>query len=241
MTARWWWLGMASAVALWRPAMAQERDLRAELGARGAPATYVASVMAEVEAARADGLPTGPMADKALEGWSKRVAEPRVVAALVQMRSRLGAGRELLVRLGQVPPSDPLVTGAAEALGRGLSGEEVGLVVQGAPGVDAAAAGLMVAAALHAQGLDRAAAVRAVRDAYAHGTDPAQLFELPSALADLTAHGMAMGDVARRIMQGGGLPLPPMAGSGQGAGRPAQVPPTPGGPQQGTGRQQRRQ
>jgi hypothetical protein len=35
-----------------------------------------------------------------------------------------------------------------------------------------------------------------------------------------------MADLARRIMQGGGLPLPPMAGGvGQGGGRPGQVPP----------------
>jgi hypothetical protein len=161
------------------------------------------------------------------------------VAALEQLRARLAAGRETVRAAGMAEPADAVVAGAAEALARGLTPEEVRALVAHAPGADGAAAGLMVAASLHAQGLDHAASVRAVEDAYRQALDPAQLYELPSVVAGLASQGMQMGDLARRILQGGGLPLPPMAGAGgQGSGRPGVVPPGP--PEdRGAGKQQR--
>jgi hypothetical protein len=207
------------------PLAAQERDVRQELAQRGAPPAFVDAVMVQVAAAREAGLPPGPVADKALEGWAKHVPADRVASALAQVRARLEEGRGALRAAGVGAPGDAAVVGAAEALGRGLTREDVGELAGAAPDPEAMGAGLTVAASLHAQGLDRRAAVRAVRDAYAHGDGPAQLYELPSAVADLTGRGVPVGDVARRIMEGGGLPLPPMAGQGQGAGRPGTVPP----------------
>jgi hypothetical protein len=241
MSVRQWCLVVVGSAVLASPLAAQDRDYRAELGGRGAPAAFVNAVAVQVEAAQAAGVPTGPVIDKAFEGWAKRVPEQRVVTALEQVRMRLVSGRALSVAAGYAPPPEAMVAGAGEALARGLTQDDVRALIAGAPGPEAAAAGLTVAASMHAQGLERAAAVRAVQDAYGRDLDPARLFELPSVVADLTGHGMQMGDLARRIMQGGGLPLPPMAGTGQGAGRPGQVPPGPGGQQQGTGKQQRRQ
>jgi hypothetical protein len=241
MSARYWSCVVAGLATLAAPLAGQERDYRAELSGRGAPATYVNAVVAQVEAAQAAGVPTGPVIDKAFEGWAKRVPQPRVVTALEQVRIRLETGRDISVAAGYVPPPSGMIVGAGEALARGLTRDDVRALIAAAPGAEAAAAGLMVAASMHAQGLERSAAVRAVQDAYGRELDPAQLFELPSVVADLAGHGMQLGDLARRIMQGGGLPLPPMAGTGQGAGRPGQVPPGPGGQQQGTGKQQRRQ
>ena len=241
MSARRWGMMVAGMVAIARPAPAQERDVRAELTARAAPPAFVEVIAEQVSAARAARLPAGPMIDKALEGWAKRVAAPRVVVALEQLRSRLEAGRAAAIAAGAAEPTEAVIAGAAEALARGLTPDDVRALVSHAPGPEAAAAGLMVAASLHAQGLDHAASVRAVEEAYGRAIDPAQLYELPSVVAGLAGQGMQMGDLARRIMQGGGLPLPPMAGgAGQGAGRPGQVPPGPGA-NQGSGRQQRRQ
>jgi len=236
-------LPAAAVVAAASPLAAQERDPGRELAARGAPAAFVNAVAAQVDAAGRAGLPVGPVMDKALEGWAKRVAAPRVMAALDQLRARLAAGRDAVHAAGMTQPPDAVVAGAAEALARGIGPDEVRVLVTRAPGADAAAAGLMVAASLHAQGLDRAASVRAVEDAYARALDPAQLYELPSVVAGLAGQGMRMGDLAQRIMQGGGLPLPPMAGGvNQGSGRPGQVPPGPGDNRsQGSGRQQKRQ
>jgi len=241
MSALRWGVMVASIAAAAQPAPAQERNVRAELTARGAPPAYVEVIAERVSAARAARLPAGPMIDKALEGWAKRVSAPRVEVALDQLRSRLEAGRAAVIAAGASEPTDAVVAGAAEALARGLTPDDVRALVSRAPGSEAAAAGLMVAASLHAQGLDHAASVRAVEEAYGPEVDPAQLYELPSVVAGLAGQGMPMADLARRIMQGGGLPLPPMAGgAGQGAGRPGQVPPGPQG-NQGSGRQQRRQ
>jgi hypothetical protein len=222
-----WWLVCAAATVGpgLLPLSAQEPDVRRELTQRGAPPEFVDAVMAQVTAARAAGLPVGPVADKALEGWAKHVAAPRVETALAQVRARLAVGRDALVLAGQATPSGAAVAGAAEALSRGLTPEDVGELVATAPSAETAVAGLAVAASLRAQGLERRAAVRAVRDALAHGVGAADLYELPSAVADLTRRGMAVGDLARRIMEGGGLPLPPMAGQGKGTGRPGDLPP----------------
>jgi hypothetical protein len=122
-----------------------------------------------------------------------------------------------------------VVSAAAEALGRGLTAEQVRELIRTAPAPAAAAAGLRVAASLAAQGLESAAAVRAVRDAYRSRRQPEEIFELPSAVAELLGQGIPMAEVARSILEGGGLPLPAAAG-GSAAGRPGSVPPTLGPP-----------
>ena len=225
MRVAWWWVCVAATVVGAVPLAAQEPDVRRALTQRGAPPEFVEAVLAQVAAAREAGLPVGPVADKALEGWAKHVATPRVAAALAQVRSRLADGRDALVAAGQTAPSDAAVAGAADALAQGLTPEDVGVLVTTAPDRETANAGLTVAASLRAQGLERRAAVRAVRDALAQGVSAADLYELPSAVADLTSRGMAAADLARRIMEGGGLPLPPMAGQGRGTGRPGNLPP----------------
>jgi hypothetical protein len=102
--------------------------------------------------------------------------------------------------------------------------DDVRAIGSSASDAEQAAASLLVAASLCAQGLERAAAVRAVQQVNRGHAGLAGLFELPSAVADLTGRGVPMSDVARRIMQGGGLPVP-AAGQGAGQGRPGTVPP----------------
>jgi hypothetical protein len=240
MSARRW--AVVLAAVMLAPALgAQERDVRAELAARGAVPGFVDMVAERVEAAHAARLPAGPLIDKALEGWAKHVPAQRVAVALEQLRTRLETGRGVVVAAGMLEPTDAVVAGAAEALARGLTPEEVRALVTRAPGPEAAAAGLMVAASLHAQGLEHAASVRAVVEAYGADLDPARLYELPSVVAGLAGQGMLMSDLARRIMQGGGLPLPPMAGGvGQSNARPGAVPIGPGA-NQGVGQEKRRQ
>jgi len=121
-----------------------------------------------------------------------------------------------------------MVAASAEALGRGLNREQVQELIRTGQTADAVAAGLTVAAALAAQGLEAGAAVHAVREQHRKGGPPEQIFELPSAVADLVGRGMAMQDVARQIMQGGGLPMPGGMGPGPGPGRPEAVPPAKG-------------
>ena len=105
-----------------------------------------------------------------------------------------------------------------------MTADDVRAIVSSASDAEQAAAGLTVGASLCAQGLEPAAAVRAVQQVYRRHAGAAGLFELPSAVADLTGRGVPMSDVARRIMQGGGLPVP-AAGQGAGQGRPGTIPP----------------
>jgi hypothetical protein len=219
---------LASLAVAITPAWAQD-DIAARLTARGAAPALVERVRALVAGAQEEGLPAWPIENKALEGIAKHAPADRIAPVLEQVRNRLRQGLSVTQAAGLVPPPGEVVAAAAEALGRGMTAEDVRGLIRGAPAPEAAAAGLTVAASLAAQGLERRAAVRAVHDAYGRGPGPQQLFELPSVVADLTARGSSMADVARRILEGGGLPLPPMAGEGAGkGGRPGALPPGPG-------------
>jgi hypothetical protein len=235
-------IGLLGLAALAAAVAGQEASVAARLVARGAGAEWAGRVETLVQETEREGLPGAPIEDKAVEGLAKRAPAERILPVLEQLRLRLRQGRAQAEAAGLTPAPGAVVAAAAEALGRGMAPADVRQLIHDAPTPDAAAAGLTVAAALAAQGLDQRAATRAVHDAYRHGSGAEQLFELPSAVADLTAHGMGMSDVARRIMEGGGLPLPPMAGEGRGHGPPGGVPPgqMPDKGQQGQGRGRRR-
>jgi hypothetical protein len=212
---------------------AQQHQVRTMLIARGAPSEFADQVSAIVEQADADQLPTEPLVTKALEGWAKRGRVPadRVIVVLTQIHGRLRVGREITMGAGMETPPGELVAAAAGALGRGIRREDVLEIIDVAPEPNAAATGLTVASALTAQGLERAAAVRAVRDAYRGGRPLEEVLEFPSVVTGLRAQGEPMSGIARRIMEGGGLPVP----MGQGHGMGGQGGPPPGVPGAGPG------
>lgn len=199
-------------------------DVQRELVARGAPVEFARTVADIVAAARADGLPTGPLFSKALEGWAKRGRVPpdRVLAVLTQLAERFGEAREVTRSAGIDDPPGSLVAAAAEGLGRGMTPEDVRTVIAAAPTLEAAATGIIVAGSLAAQGLDIADAVRSVEGALQRGRSVAELLELPSGVAALLGQGIPTSEIAQQILQGGGLP-----GGGPGA-RPRGIPPTKG-------------
>ena len=209
-------------------ARAQQPGVREQLLTRGAPAEFAAQVAAIVAVAEAENLPTEPLVSKAFEGWAKRasVSPDRVVAVLNQIQGQLRIGRELALAAGLNPPPGTVVSAAAFSLSRGVNRQEVLDIIGAAPQAEAAATGLTVASALAAQGLDRAAAVRVVCDAFRGGRAPEEVLELPSALTGLRARGEPMSDIARRILDGGGIPLLMRQGAGPGGpgGRPPGVP-----------------
>ena len=222
-------LGMLLVMA--GPGYGQQLDVRTELVARGAPSEFADRVHEIVRAAEDDGLPSEPIATKALEGWAKRRRVPpdRILAVLSELSDRLRVGKRVTVEAGYDAPPGLVVAAAAEALGRAMAPDDIRAILASAPTPEAAATGLLVSSSLVAQGLETAAAVKAVNDAYRHGRSAEQVLELPSTVAGLTGEGVPMSDVARQILEGGGLPLR-QGGQGWGKGRNKGVPPSRGPP-----------
>src|SRR5690606_3659261 len=81
----------ASAVLLAASAAGQEPRLEARLD----PVTYRGVVLV-IEQARARGLPTEPLVDKALEGVAKRAPGERIIGAVARLSERLAAAHAAL-------------------------------------------------------------------------------------------------------------------------------------------------
>lgn len=207
-------------------AVAQEADVRAQLHARGLPPELTGQVAAIAAEAAARGLPTGPLADKAIEGWSKHVPDARILGAVQALSARLGDAREAVRAAGLASPPGEVVAAAAEAMGRGIGQAQIGEVVRAAQAPAAAAPGLNVAAALVAEGIASEQAVAMVVDAMRAGRPIAQILDMPSVARAMQAQGMTPADVGREMMRGGGPHQRPRPGRGMGV-RPPDVPPGP--------------
>jgi len=98
---------------------------RPALEARLDPPTF-AAVLAIIDSARRDSVPSQVLEDKALEGAAKRVPPPRIVAAVRQLSTELRDARALL---RAAAPRDPLADGeivaAADVRRRGVPAAEI--------------------------------------------------------------------------------------------------------------------
>jgi hypothetical protein len=143
---------LALALLLTPPLAAQ--SVRGRLEGR-VPAEAVPAVDSLVQVAAAEGLPTEPLVQKALEGGAKHVTAPRVVAAVQVGLGQLRDAHDLLVRAGDEAPVTPAeVTTVVWALRRGVPAPVVERMVAALPRPP------------------RAAALHAVADLVAHRFDP---------------------------------------------------------------------
>ena len=164
------WLGLA---LLAGPLAAQ--SARARLEGR-VPGAAVPALDSLVQQAVAEGLPTEPLIQKALEGGAKQVTAPRIVAAVQLSLGQLRAARDLLIRAGDEPPVTPgEVTTVAWALRRDLPAPVVERVVAALPRPP------------------RASAMHAVADLAAHRFDP-------DSAADLIIAAIGRGLVRERLL-----------------------------------------
>jgi hypothetical protein len=145
------------------PAAAAAQDPRLE--ARLDSATRV-RVEAALASARAEGLPTEPLVQKALEGASKRAPGPRIVAAVATVLADLRRAREAL---GLTAAEDELVAAAA-ALRAGATPSMIGEMRRVAPH-GAVAVPLAVFTDLVAGGMGTDVAWRSVADLARKGGD----------------------------------------------------------------------
>jgi len=164
------WLGLALVAG---PLAAQSARARLEERVPGAAIPVVDSL---VQRAIAEGLPTEPLIQKALEGGAKQVTAPRIVAAVQVSLGQLRGARDLLIRAGDEPPATPAeVTTVAWALRRGLPGPVVERVVAALPRPP------------------RASAMHAVADLAAHHFDS-------DSAADLIIAAIEQGLVRERLL-----------------------------------------
>lgn len=82
----------------------------------------VVAGLAQLEAAARDGLPTGPVTDKILEGLAKRIPASRLKPAVEEVVDRLSTARRAL---GELSERQGVVEEAAEALRRGAPVESL--------------------------------------------------------------------------------------------------------------------
>jgi hypothetical protein len=98
------------------------------------PAASVPVVDSLVGVAAAEGLPTAPLIEKAIEGGAKHVSGERIVEAVARNTEQLRQARALLVRAGDVPPATGAeVTAVTSALKRGLTVPMVERIVAALP------------------------------------------------------------------------------------------------------------
>jgi hypothetical protein len=185
-------------------ALPAQEGVRAQLEARGLPPELVNEVVVVAADASAQGVPTEPITNKAIEGWAKRVPPQRITAALRQFASRMVQAQVAVRASGLADPPGALVTSAAYAMGRGFTERHVGAVVEASPAPAAAGHGLSVATALHAQGMEFDQAVDVITGALRRGQPVAEILDMPSLARTMRAQGMTPGQVGEQLMHGGG-------------------------------------
>lgn len=197
--------------------MVARRARRAGLGAGD-----TASLLRPAVRLAEEGLPTGPLLAKTLEGLAKQVPLGRMRPTLRQQRASVQHAGQVVgqwtpVQKGsaQIKARDRLITAAADALRNGLRGEEVKAFLDGLPeearGHPLSAGQVAVAvetlADLHGHGARPETARQLLTSAIRAGYDPESIRQLPSALQGVRREagrpvGVLAGGAAKAIARG---------------------------------------
>jgi hypothetical protein len=196
------------------PAALHGQDPRLE--GRLDPATQ-AAVGALVDSARAAGLPTEPIVDKALEGATKRASGERIVAALRTLTTDLRTAR---AALGPEAPEADIVAGAT-AIRAGAPTDLLGRIAK-ARGKSGLAVPLAVLSDLVARGVPVDTAATAVLNLAQRGAGDADFTGLERGVAQDIGAGASPGVAAAVRAHGGGA-----GAESHGGGPPAGVPASP--------------
>jgi hypothetical protein len=156
--------------AIWPPSATRAQDPR--LATRLDSVTRI-RVEAVLGSARAEGLPTEPLVQKALEGSSKGAAGPRIVVAVGTMLADLRHARQAL---GDAAGSDELLAAVA-ALRAGATPVMVGEIRRVGP-LGGVAVPLAVFADLVSYGMTTDAAWRSVSELAEKGGDEEEFLDL---------------------------------------------------------------
>jgi len=170
------------------------------------PAESAERIERIVERARAQGVPTRPILDKALEGAAKGVPAPRVIRALETYSARLGRARDLL---GPGSPPGAVVAGA-DALRRGAPPEAVTSV--GREAGPRSPVALVTLGDLVEARVPSERALELIGQALSRGAGEETLLSAPGAVRRMVRRGTPPGAAARavaRAIRAGRPPVPP--------------------------------
>ena len=155
----------------------------------------VAQIEAVVDAARRNGVPVGPLYDKALEGAAKRVPAARVMPALREYSGRMERAQGLL---GGTREAAWVVAGA-DALRRGVAPDALTSIGQEAgPRTPMA---LVVMGDLLEAGVSPGPAMDVMREALRRTSGEEGLLDVPTALRRLVREGALTRDAAGQLLQ----------------------------------------
>lgn len=149
-----------------------------------------------VSAARARGLPTEPLVSKALEGAAKGVPAERILAVVRLRAEQLGRAQALLQGRAASPAD---VTAVADALQRGVPESTVKALVSGARPDEPVALAAHTLADLLEAGVPVQAALEVLTAWRSRGANPAELHELPAAVARLVRQGTLPAQAAAAV------------------------------------------
>ncbi len=170
------------------------QDQMARLRAAYAP-DEVAQIEAVVEAAGRNGVPVGPLYDKALEGAAKRVPAARVMPALREYSGRMQRAQGLL---GGTREAAWVVAGA-DALRRGVAADALTSIGQEA-GTRTPMA-LVVMGDLLEAGVFEGRAIEVMREALVRTSGEDGLLDVPTALRRLVREGALARDAAGQVLR----------------------------------------
>jgi len=205
-----------------------QRPTNADLTARlqeVLPAATFERVSATIAAARADGLPTQPLENRALKFAARGVPAEQIERAVVQHAERMqqartafGAGRT------ETRPSGDELDAAAEAMRLGVDGAAVSALAKSAPSGRSLAVPLFVVGSLVERGLPSDQALARVRDRLQARASDAELEAMAPRGSNrpegAPPRGGARGERAARGPGGPGGPGGVGAPGGQGGMRP---------------------
>ena len=208
---------LAPAGAAAELAAQHRRDIARLAESRGVAAGEVAPLVEEIDRAASRGLPAGPLANKVKEGLAKGVPPARVQTVL---RGLVGNMDSAVGLLGTVPDAAlraRAIEVLAEALGRGVTAEDVKRLAQGAGAAPAEslAFGAKGWALLREAGIPSDDGVALMSEAMRHGFRSADLLALAREVSrrrDEFASGRASLDAVREAVRRGERPervMPP--------------------------------
>lgn len=201
------------------PLAAQERAR--ERAREALPKDVFQGIEALVAEVAGEGIPEGPLFNKALEGMAKRVPAQRLLPAVNMYGNRL---RQARGAFGD-GAGDALVIAGADALQRGVDPESLGQLREGSGnGPDPSPMAVLVLADLMESGLSSAHALGVLHEAMRQRARDHEMLGLPGQMRQLMNQGHSPRSAAEQLRMGLRM----------GRGRGGMSPPVPPGSKPGT-------